>query len=103
VIRLTGGGAHSPVWCGILANALGRTLEASDKAVEGRGAAIFAAVALGLFPDYDAGGRAWVPITHRYEPQPALVETYQNLYRDWQAVADATRPLDRRTPANFSL
>lgn len=103
VVRLTGGGAHSPLWCDILAHALGRTLEASDKAVEGRGAAIFAAVALGLFPDYDAAGRAWVPIKARYAPQPALTETYEKLYRDWQTVADATRPLDRRTPVDFAL
>src|SRR5262249_26574064 len=39
VVRLTGGGAHSAVWCEILASALGRSLEASDRAVEGRGAA----------------------------------------------------------------
>jgi sugar (pentulose or hexulose) kinase len=103
VIRLTGGGAYSAVWCEILANALGRRLEASDKAVEGRGAAIFAAVALGLFPDYDAAGRAWVPIERRYEPQPALIDAYETLYRDWQMVSDATRPLDRRTPVNFAL
>jgi sugar (pentulose or hexulose) kinase len=103
IIRLTGGGAHSAIWCEILANVLARPLEASDKAVEGRGAAIFAAVALGLFPDYDAAGRAWVPIKQRYEPQPAQIETYEKLYRDWQTVSDATRPLDRRTPVNFAL
>ena len=57
VIRLTGGGATSALWCDILANMLGRPLESSDAAVEGRGAAIFATVALGLYPDYDAAAQ----------------------------------------------
>ena len=72
VIRLTGSGARSPIWCDILANTIGRPLEASDEAVEGRGAAIFASVALGMYPDYDAAARALVPVKHRYEPDDAL-------------------------------
>jgi ribulose kinase len=78
-------------------------MEASDEAVEGRGAAVFAAVALGLFTDYDAAAAKLVPVKQRYEPDASLRAEYEALYRDWQAVSDATRPLDRRTPANFSL
>ncbi len=99
---MTGSGARSEVWCTILANALGRTLEASDEAVEGRGAAIFAAVALGLFSDYDHAAEAWVPIERRYVPDAAAVDAYRRAYDDWQSAAAATRPLDRRA-ANFSL
>ena len=103
VIRLTGSGARSAIWREILANAIGRPLEASDEAVEGRGAAIFAAVALGLHPDYDSAAVAMVPIKHRHIPDPALAAEYEKLYRDWQTVSDATRPLDRRQPANLAL
>jgi xylulokinase len=102
VIRLTGSGARGAIWCEILANILGRPLEASDEGVEGRGAAIFASVALGMYPDYDAAALALVPVKHRYEPDGALTAQYENLYRDWRSVADATRPLDRR-PVNFAL
>jgi sugar (pentulose or hexulose) kinase len=97
VIRLTGSGARSAVWCEILTNVIGRPVEASDEAVEGRGAAIFATVALGRYPDYDSAALALVPVKHRYAPDPVLADEYQRLYRDWQAVSDATRPLDRRT------
>ncbi len=100
VIRLTGGGATSALWCGILANVIGRPLESSDAAVEGRGAAIFATVALGLYPDYDAAARALVPITHRHLPDASVAAQYETLYRDWQQVSDATRPLDRRSAGN---
>ena len=48
-------------------------------------------------------GAALVPIKQRYEPDAALTAEYETLYRDWQTVSDATRPLDRRTPANFAL
>jgi xylulokinase len=96
VIRLTGSGARSALWCGIIANALNRTLEASDEAVEGRGAAVFALVALGMYPDYDTAGAAIVPIKTRYAPEPAFVPVYAELYDDWRRVVDATRPLDRQ-------
>jgi len=95
VIRLTGSGARSALWCGIIANTLNRTLEASDEAVEGRGAAVFALVALGTYPDYDTAGAAIVPIKQRYVPEAALVPVYADQYDDWRRAVDATRPLDR--------
>ena len=55
-----------------------------------------------MYPDYDAAAVALVPVKHRYEPDAALTTQYESLYRDWQTVADATRPLDRR-PVNFAL
>ncbi len=64
---------------------------------------MFAAVALGLYPDYDAAAAKLVPVKQRYEPDPKLTAEYATLYLDWLTVSDATRPLDRRTPANFSL
>jgi sugar (pentulose or hexulose) kinase len=95
VIRLTGSGVRSALWCGIIANTLNRTLEASDEAVEGRGAAVLTLVALGMYRDYDTAGAAVVPIKHHYEPEPAFAAVYADLYDDWRRVAEATRPLDR--------
>ena len=103
MLRLTGSGARSRIWCEILASTIGRAIEASDEAVEGRGAAVFAAVALGLYPDYDAAAAKLVPVKMRYEPDPKLTAEYATLYLDWLTVSDVTRPLDRRTPANFAL
>jgi xylulokinase len=100
IIRLTGSGARSAVWCDILANVLNRTLEASDEAVEGRGAATFAAVALGLYPDYDRAGAALARVTRHHAPDPTVAAVYGDLYPDWCAVVAATRPLDRVARAN---
>ena len=94
-IRLTGGGAGSPLWRQILADTLDHAVEASDDAVEGRGAAIFLAVALGLHADYAKAAAAMVPPVQRVEPGPATA-TYQDLRARWHVVRDTMRALDER-------
>ena len=92
-IRLTGGGAASPLWRQILAGILDHAVEASDDAVEGRGAAIFLAVALGLHADYATAAAAMVPSAQRVEAGAAAA-TYQDLRARWQVVRDTMRALD---------
>ena len=92
-VRLTGSGAQSPVWSRILADALGTSLEISDAAVEGRGAAMYLAVALGLQPDIDTAAKVMAQIQHRLEPGDAR-HAYDEIYASWRLLADATRPLD---------
>ena len=93
-VRLTGGGARSPLLGQLLADVLNVALETSDEAVEARGAAVFLAVALGLHADHEDGARAMVPVTGRVSPEPGRVETYRKLLARWRAVRDAMRPLD---------
>lgn len=93
-IRLTGGGAASPVWRQILADILDHAVEASDDAVEGRGAAIFLAVALGLHADYATAAAAMVPPCERVEPGRAAAATYRDLHARWRVVRDTMRALD---------
>ena len=93
-IRLTGGGAASPVWRQILADILDHAVEASDEAVEGRGAAIFLAVALGLQADYATAAAAMVPRGKRVEPGPAAAASYRDLHARWHVVRDTMRALD---------
>ena len=93
-IRLTGGGAESRLWPEVLAHVLNAPLELSDHAVETRGAAVFLAVALGLYPDHDSAARAMVPITRRVEPDPEAVAAYRVLHARWRTVRDTLRPLD---------
>jgi sugar (pentulose or hexulose) kinase len=94
VVRLTGSGAKSALWCDILAQCVGRPLEASDEAVEGRGAAIFAAVALGDFADYDEAASLMVPVRRRYEPDPARAPAYAAAHAAWRRAVEANRALD---------
>ena len=93
-VRLTGGGATSKLWPHILAAVLDTPLECSDEAVEGRGAAIFLAVALGLQPDYDAAADAMVPSARRIAADADAVVRYRDVRWHWRQVRDATRVLD---------
>ena len=94
IVRLTGSGAESPAWSRILSDAIGIPLEISDAAVEGRGAAMCLAVALGLQPDIDTAGKVMAQIQQRLEPGEARA-AYDEIYASWRLLADATRPLDR--------
>lgn len=93
-VRLTGGGADSRLMRRLLADALNVTVEVSDSAVEARGAAVFLAVALGLYPDHDAAAHAMVTLTGRVAPEPEGVETCRRLHARWRAVRDAMRAVE---------
>jgi sugar (pentulose or hexulose) kinase len=90
-IRLTGGGAQSALWTEILAAVLGRSLELTDTAAEGRGAAIFLALGLGLHEHYDAAADAMVRLTRRVDPAPELVGAYQQIQADWGRLNNIVR------------
>ena len=83
-VRLTGSGANSRVWVDMLAAVLGRPLEYSDQAVEGRGAAIFLAVALGRYPEFDKAADVMVPVLGVARPDPSMVAAYQAVFDDWR-------------------
>jgi sugar (pentulose or hexulose) kinase len=80
----------------MIANLLDRELEASDHAVEGRGAAMTAAVALGWYSDIDTAGIGMAQVTRRVRPDPEQVPAYRALYAAWRELDDATQALDRR-------
>jgi sugar (pentulose or hexulose) kinase len=94
VIRVTGGGAASELWLRILATVLRTPLDVTDLAVEGRGAAIFAAVALGHHADYDAAGDRMVRVTRRVEPDDSAAPHYERVQRQWSEAERLTRALD---------
>ncbi len=93
-LRLTGGGAASRLWAGILADVLAEPVDVFDAAVEGRGAAIYLAAALGLYSDQHAAAAAMVPEPARIEPDAANVARYRDVRERWNRVRDATRALD---------
>lgn len=93
-VGVTGSGARSPVWTQIIADVLGTPLSLTDDASEGRGAAIFAAAALGLYPSVRDAAANMIEITRRVEPDPTRHERYRDLRERWQIVAVALRDLD---------
>jgi xylulokinase len=82
-IRFIGGGARSDVWCQIFADVLGRTIDqVADPVNAGtRGVGLLAAVALGELTFDQVPAR--VPVARSYQPDPALKELYDRLFREF--------------------
>lgn len=79
-VTVCGGGARSDAWLDIFAAVLGRTLHvAPGSEVGARGAVIGAAQALGHTIDLGA----WTGSARSRAPDPALVEHYEDGYRDY--------------------
>jgi xylulokinase len=80
-VRLGGGGSRSPLWRQIQADVYGRTVD-TVQADEGAasGAAILAAVGIGLWPTVDAACDALVRRAAVTEPRPAHVTTMNRQY-----------------------
>ncbi|WP_336771248.1 xylulokinase [Paenibacillus sp. MMO-58] len=84
-IRFVGGGALAPLTCQILADILGRTIETVDSPQNAGaiGAAITAAVGLGIVPNLDAA-KSFVQVSAFYTPNPrnkAIYDTYFGVFK----------------------
>lgn len=93
-VRVSGGGARSPLWRQILADVLA-TPVATINVVEGAslGAALLAGVGVGLFPDVGAACEAAVREGERHQPRPAETQTYRDLYRIYRDLYPTLRPV----------
>ncbi len=82
-IRVIGGGAGSDVWCRIMADVLGRTLEQVEDPLSAnvRGAAILAAAALGHASVEEAAAR--VRVANVFEPDPSNAGLYDGLFDEF--------------------
>lgn len=79
-IRIGGGGARSPLWCQIMADVLGRTVEVVDEPghATSRGAAMLAAVGVGSVTFAEVA-RSSAP-RQRFTPDPAQRARYDRLF-----------------------
>jgi xylulokinase len=91
-VRITGGGARSPLWRQILADVLDTEL-VTVNTVEGAayGAAVLAATGAGVFSDVASACGALVEPTGSIVPGPACA-TYQELYPLYRELYPALRP-----------
>ncbi|MBN2306130.1 MAG: xylulokinase, partial [Anaerolineae bacterium] len=84
-VRVSGGGAKSPVWRQILADVFNAPLVVSE-AIEGAayGAALLAGVGGGVWPDVKTAAQATVKLGERVEPggNVSAYEAVYQLYRD---------------------
>ncbi|MFO7584950.1 MAG: xylulokinase [Anaerolineales bacterium] len=89
-VRVSGGGAKSPLWRGILADVFGCEL-VTVNTIEGAayGAALLAAVGAGQFPSVEAVCEAVVQVTGSMRPDSERVKAYDTIYPLYQELYPA--------------
>jgi len=95
-LRLTGGAARSRALRSVIAAAVGSPARVSSREEAGAaGAAMIAAVAIGVYGDMHACIAEWVtPLLGPAEaPDPALAETYSRLFPPYQHARRALEPV----------
>jgi len=93
-VRVSGGGARSPLWRQILADVLGAelvTVNTSEGAAFG--SALLAGVGAGLWPDVDAACQATVRLTGSTVPQPADQAAYEKQYTLYRQLYPALKEI----------
>src|SRR5947209_1097603 len=93
-VRVTGGGAKSPLWRQIIADVLGVELVTTN-ATEGPafGAALLAGVASGLYPSVLQACEATVRVMERTGPRTEVERIYAQAYETYKALYPALKPL----------
>ncbi len=84
-IRVSGGGAKSPLWRQILADVLEAelvTVNTTEGA--GLGAALLAGVGIGTWPSVDAACAQAIVVKDRVCPDQKNAETYRTLHQQYQ-------------------
>lgn len=90
-----GGGSRSDLWCQIVADVTGvPVVRSTTTEATCLGAAILAAVAAGWYEDPRAAADAMTDTGVGFQPDPAVQETYDALYRDvYRALFPTLQPL----------
>ena len=93
-VRISGGGARSPLWRQILADVLGSEL-VTVNTEEGAayGAALLAGVGAGIWPDVETACQQAIRVTGRTQPKPVHMERYELAYAEYRQLYPALRPL----------
>jgi len=95
-----GGGANSPLWQQMLADASGRPVHVSTTVeASALGAGMIAAYGAGWFDSITAAARAMAGATTPVDPQPALLPVYQELLDIYRDLYAATAHLNHRMVA----
>jgi sugar (pentulose or hexulose) kinase len=94
-LRVSGGGSQSPAAVQLIADVFGMpTSRPHTHETSGLGAAIDAAVGLGLHPSFEAAVASMTRIAETREPRPMAHDTYEQLYRGvYLKLYERLRPL----------
>lgn len=93
-VRVSGGGARSPLWRQILADVLNTEL-ATINTTEGAayGAALLAGVGAGTWPDVDRACAAAISVTGTTTPDPLAAGHYARAYTHYRSLYPALKPI----------
>jgi xylulokinase len=91
-VRVSGGGAKSPLWRQILADIFGVMVKViNSKEGPAYGAAILAAVGCGAFNSVDEACKKLIKVTDSTEPNPKNVEVYNKVYNVYKGLYPALK------------
>lgn len=92
-VRVSGGGAKSPLWRQILADVMNAEL-VTVNTTEGAayGAALLAGVGAGAWPDVDSACRRTIHVTGSTQPNPSAVAEYERWYQVYRGLYPALKP-----------
>jgi xylulokinase len=95
-IRLVGGGAKSQVWCQIMADVTGRTIETiqNPQNAGAFGAAVVIGVGLGLLSSFHQA-KSLIPLDRRYMPRSEFKEIYDQNFKAFQELYKNNKKLFR--------
>jgi sugar (pentulose or hexulose) kinase len=86
-VRLSGGGAKSPVWCQIFADIFNSTIRIpSGSELGAKGSAWNAAFGTGLFKTREEAVDSFCKVERVYEPNPTAVAKYAELYEIYKSL-----------------
>ena len=96
-VRISGGGARSPLWRQILADVLDVEL-VTVNTTEGAsyGAALLAGVGAGIWPDVDMACQSTVELTGTTKPKPDIVSKYEQVYQEYRQLYPALKDIFHR-------
>lgn len=92
--KICGGGAKSPLWKKIIANVMDMKVDVIESE-EGPalGAAMLAAVGCGEYPDVETIAEKLVNVVDTIEPEPELVEKYEERYQEFKRIYPTVKSL----------
>lgn len=102
-IRVSGGGARSPLWRQILADVLNMqltTVNTSEGAAYG--AALLAGAGVGIWPDVHSACRATIHETGETVPEPVAVERYAEHFPRYQSLYPALCEISHGLAAQYN-
>ena len=92
--KICGGGAKSPLWKKMFANILNVRLDILESEQgPGMGGAMLAMVADGTYPSVKAVCDALVKVVDAVEPDPEIVERYEERYQQFRKIYPALKPV----------